>query len=189
MTTGYVQNGVTGKLSQEWAKGQVLGFQMMQSRMNTQMPGFNTLDYMNGPYPLPSSAQQTQNAVSQMGIYTLFSRNQITDIWKSSLQASISNNNGQSLQPATAYSPTYNPYTNTKQNIYTWQNDISLGSDLLQILGERRAQSVSNYQYNYGTDYNYTVTPSGFNQTRNTNSVAASYQLKRGDNLANLSQK
>jgi len=187
MTTGYVQNGVTGKLSQEWAKGQVLGFQMMQSRMNTQMPGFNTLDYMNGPYPLPSSAQQTQNAVSQMGIYTLFSRNQITDIWKSSLQASISNNNGQSLQPATAYSPTYNPYTNTKQNIYTWQNDISLGSDLLQILGERRAQSVSNYQYNYGTDYNYTVTPSGFNQTRNTNSVAASYQLKRGDNLANLS--
>ena len=187
MKTGYVQNGVTGKLSQEWSKGQVVGFQMMQTRMNTQMPGFNTLDYFNGPYPLPSSAQQTQNAISQIGTYTLFSRNQITDIWKSLLQASISNNNGQSLQPATAYSPSYNPYTNTKQNIYTWQNDIALGADLLQVLGERRTQSVNTYQYNYGTDYNYTVTPSGFSQTRDTNSVAASYQLKRGDNLANVS--
>ncbi len=187
MKTGYVQNGVTGKLSQEWAKGQVLGFQMMQSRMNSQMPGFNTLDYSNGPYPLPTSAQQTQNAISQLGTYTLFSRNQITDIWKSSLQASISNNNGQSLQPATTYSPAYSPYTNTKQNIYTWQNDISLGSDLLQILGERRIQSVNTYQYNYATDYNFTVTPSGFSQTRDTNSVAGSYQLKRGDHLANLS--
>ena len=187
MKTGYVQNGVTGKLSQEWAKGQVLGFQMLQSRMNTQMPGFNTMDYFNGPYPLPASAQQTQNAISQMGIYTIYSKNQITDIWKSSLQASISNSNGQSIQPATAYSSTYSPYTNTKQNIYTWQNDITLGPDMLQVVGERRTQSVNAYQYNFGTDYNFSLLPSAFSQTRDTNSVAGSYQLKRGAHLGNLS--
>ena len=187
MKTGYVQNGVTGKLSQEWAIGQVLGFQMLQSRMNTQMPGFNTFDYFNGPYPLPASAQQTQNAVSQMGIYTVYSKNQITEIWKSSLQASISTNYGQSIQPASVYSPTYNPYTQTKQNIYTWQNDITLGSDLLQLVGERRVQKVDTYQYNYGTDYNYNLLPSAFSQTRDTNSVAGSYQLKRGDHLGNVS--
>ena len=204
MKTGYVQNGVTGKLSQEWSKGQVVGLQMIQSRVNSQVPGFNTLDYYNnstyfycgwgaGPCGTPGP-QQAQNAISQMGIYTLFSRNQMTDIWKSSLQASISNNNGQVLQDATQYSPAYNPFTNTKQNIYTWQNDISLGDDILQLLGERRAQSVNTLQYNYVADTNFvngnsslTAPPSGFSQTRNTNSVAASYQLKRGNNLANLS--
>ena len=187
MKTGYVQNGITGKLSQEWSKGQVLGFQMLQSRMNTQMPGFNTFDYFTGPYPLPASAQQTQNAVSQMGVYSVYSKNQITDIWKSSLQASISNNNGQSIQPASTLSPAYSPYTNTKQNIYTWQNDINIGSDLLQLVGERRTQKVNTYQYNYGTDFNFALLPTAFSQTRDTNSVAGSYQLKRGDHLGNLS--
>ena len=187
MKTGYVQNGVTGKLSQEWAKGQTVGFQMLQSRMNNQIPGFNTFDYFNGPYPLPASAQQTQNAISQMGLYSIYSKNQITDVWKSSLQASISNNNGQSIQPASSLSPAYSPYTNTKQNIYTWQNDITLGADLLQLVGERRTQSVNTYQYNYGTDYNFALLPTAFSQTRDTNSVAGSYQLKRGDHLGNVS--
>jgi vitamin B12 transporter len=200
MKTGYVQNGVTGKLSQVWAQGQTFGFQMMQSRMNSQVPQFNTLDYYNnsswstGMVSGAPGPQQAQNTISQIGIYTLFSKNQITDIWKSSLQASISNNNGQSIQDATPYSPAYSPYINTNQNLYTWQNDISLGSDLLQILGERRTQSVKSLQYNSVADYNFnngissTTGPStGFSQTRDTNSIAASYQLKRGDNLANIS--
>ncbi|QWD92189.1 TonB-dependent receptor [Polynucleobacter asymbioticus] len=197
MKTGYVQNGITGKISQEWEKGQVFGFQMLQSRIKTQVPGFNAGDYNNnptysaciygtGPCGAPGP-QQAQSNISQMGTYTLFSRNQITDIWKSSLQASISNNNGQIIEGATQYSPAYSPYTNTKQNIYTWQNDISLGSDLLQVLGERRTQSVNTYQYNYNTDYYTTGLPSLFSQTRDTNSAAASYQLKRGSSLANLS--
>jgi vitamin B12 transporter len=205
MKSGYVQNGVTGKLSQEWAPGQVLGMQMIQSRVNSQIPGFNTLDfYNNNNYYNCWSAcgtpgpQQSQNAISQMGIYTLFSRNQIADNWKSSLQASISNNNGQTLMGATPYSPTYNPYINTQQNLYTWQNDISIGPDLLQLIGERRTQNVNSYQYNGALDSIFsnninngnaanTALPSGFSQTRDTNSVAASYQIKRGNNLANIS--
>jgi len=197
MKTGYVQNGVTGKLSQEWSKGQTIGFQMLMSGMNTQVPGFNTLDFYNNlswvGYGAPGP-QQAQNAISQTGIYTLFSRNQITEIWKSSLQTSISNNNGQTLQGSTPYSSAYAPYNNIKQNIYTWQNDISLGSDLLQLLGERRTQKFNASQYNYFLDTAYqngnsstTAPPTQFSQTRDTNSVAASYQLKRDGNLANLS--
>ena len=200
MKTGYVQNAITGKLSQEWSKGQIIGFHMMQSRMNSQIPGFNMLDYYNNssyyncwtsPCGTPG-AQQNQNSISQMGIYTLFSKNQITEIWNSSLQASISNNNGQSIQGATQYSPAYSPYANTKQNIYTWQNDIFVGPDLFQLVAERRTQSVNSYQYDAVADGNFgvsgsTASPTGFNQTRNTNSVAGSYQLKRGNNLANLS--
>jgi len=181
MKTGYVQNGVTGKLSQEWSKGQVIGFQMLQSRLNSQMPGFNATDsgWMTGS----PSIQQAQNAISQTGVYSVYSKNQITDQWKSNLQASISNNSNQLYQPENANSTTYNPVTNTKQNIYNWQNDIAIGSDLLQLLAERRTQSIVSNQINWYTTY----LPESFSQTRNTNSVAGSYQLKRGDNLANAS--
>jgi len=181
MKTGYVQNGVTGKLSQEWSKGQVVGFQMLQSRLNSQMPGFNATDsgWMTGS----PSIQQAQNAISQTGVYSVYSKNQITDQWKSNLQASISNNSNQLYQPENANSTTYNPVTNTKQNIYNWQNDIAIGSDLLQLLAERRTQSIVSNQINWYTTY----LPESFSQTRNTNSVAGSYQLKRGDNLANAS--
>jgi len=181
MKTGYVQNGVTGKLSQEWSKGQAVGFQMLQSRLNSQMPGFNATDsgWMTGS----PSIQQAQNAISQTGVYSVYSKNQITDQWKSNLQASISNNSNQLYQPENANSTTYNPVTNTKQNIYNWQNDIAIGSDLLQLLAERRTQSIVSNQINWYTTY----LPESFSQTRNTNSVAGSYQLKRGDNLANAS--
>jgi vitamin B12 transporter len=201
MTTGSAQDSITGKLSQEWEKGQTIGLQMLQSRSNAQVPAFNTLDYSNNSaWSYCSSAcgapgpQQSQNNISQMGMYTLFSRNQITDIWYSSLQASISNNNGQTIQGPTPYSPAYSPYINTQQNIYTWQNNITLGQDLLQLVGERRTQSVTSFQYNGALDTNFnlgntttTAPPTGFSQSRDTNSVAASYQMKRGDNLANLS--
>jgi vitamin B12 transporter len=210
MKSGYTQNGITGKLSYEWSEGQIFGLQGFQSRMNTQIPGFNTLDYSNNSNYVNCSwmvgsgcgtpgPQQSQNAISQMGIYTLFSRNQITNNWNSSLQGSISNNNGQTIQGPTPYSPAYNPYINTQQNLYTWQNDIQIGTDLLQLVGERRTQSVSTYQFNCSTDVNCnaqstswgyvgpTGPSSGFSQTRDTNSIAGSYQIKRGDNLANIS--
>ena len=194
MKTGYVQDAVTGKLSQEWSKGQVFGAQLMQSRLNNQVPGFNSGDFTNnpsysdcsfntaGPCGAPGP-QQAQSYVNQMGTYSLFSQNQITGIWKSLLQASLSNNSGQNIQDATAYSPAYSPITKTKQNIYTWQNDIAIGTDLLQILVERRTQNVDLNQINYFTS----CLPEAFSQTRNTNSAAASYQLKRGANLANIS--
>jgi vitamin B12 transporter len=184
MKTGYVQDGVTGKLSQEWDKGQVIGFQMLQSRMNSQVPGFNATD-TNYPAML-----QTQNFINQTGVYTVFSNNQITDIWKSKLQASISNNSGQNYQPANATSTIYNPVTNTQQNLYNWQNDLAIGSDLLQVLAERRTQTVSTNQINYYSNNcvnNYICSQENFSQARDTNSAAASYQLKRGDNLANVS--
>jgi vitamin B12 transporter len=194
MKSGYVQNGITGKLSQEWDKGQVFGFQMLQSRMNSQVPGVNSTDN-GGPgcvYPdyICSSTQQLNNFISQTGVYTLFSHNQITDYWKSKLQTSQSNDSGQIWEPANANSTTYNPVTNTKQNIYNWQNDISLGTDLLQLLAERRTQTVSTNQINFYSNncYNNLIcTQDNFSQTRNTNSAAAAYQLKRGDHLGNIS--
>jgi vitamin B12 transporter len=165
--TGYGQDSITGRASQEWMQGQELGVQFLQSRLNNQYPG-------NAP---GTYAPATMNNINDLGTYSVYSKNQVTESWKSLLQAAQSIDNGQQLTPTT------NPVNNTKQNILTWQNDIAIGPDLLQILGERRSQNVFTNQVNYNTTY----LPENFNQTRNTNSVAGAYQLKRGAHLANLS--
>lgn len=88
MKTGFIQDAVTGKLSQEWSKGQIFDAQFMQSRLNNQVPGFNSGDFANnpsysdcsfntaGPCGAPGP-QQAQSYVNQMGTYSLFSQNQI----------------------------------------------------------------------------------------------------------------
>jgi vitamin B12 transporter len=174
--TGYVQDSATGRVSQEWLKGQEFGFQFLQSRLNNQLPALNGQDGL----------QQVQNQISQLGTYSLYSKNQITDIWKSIVQASAQTSNALTHSPTSGDYSAYDSTLNQRQNIYTWQNDISLGKDLLQVLAERRTQTVSSNQLNY----NSSESPFpllGFNQSRNTNSGALAYQLKRESNIANFS--
>ena len=118
------------------------------------------------------------NQINEVTTLALYSKNQITDIWNSNLQVAQSYDSGQAIYPSqnpAAWYPAGNPLTNTKQNIYTWQNDINVGPDLVQILAERRTVSM------YATGANT------LNLDQDTNSVGAAYQLKRGANLANFS--
>ena len=174
--TGYVQDSATGRVSQEWLKGQEFGFQFLQSRLNNQLPALNGQDGL----------QQVQNQISQLGTYSLYSKNQITDIWKSLVQASAQTSNALTHSPTSGDYSAYDSTLNQRQNIYTWQNDISLGKDLLQVLAERRTQTVSSNQLNYNSS-EFPFPLLGFNQSRNTNSGALAYQLKRESNIANFS--
>jgi vitamin B12 transporter len=174
--TGYVQDGVTGKISQEWAKGQDLGLQILQSRVNNQLPALNGQDW----------TQQVQNQVSQLGTYSIYSKNKMTDIWRSLVQVSAQTSNALTHSPSTEYSSAYDSTLNQRQNIYTWQNDISIGRDLLQVLAERRTQTVSSNQLNYNSS-DSPLPMLGFSQSRNTNSGALAYQMKRGASIANFS--
>ena len=174
--TGYVQDSATGRVSQEWQKGQEFGLQFLQSRLNNQLPALNGQDGL----------QQVQNQISQLGTYSLYSKNQITDAWKSLLQASAQTSNALTHSPTSGDNSAYDSTLNQRQNIYTWQNDISLGKDLLQVLAERRTQTVSSNQLNYNSaELPFPLL--GFNQSRNTNSGALAYQLKRESNIANFS--
>ena len=180
--TGYVQDSVTGRLSQEWSKGQELGLQFLNSRLNNQIPGFD---------PQSFTYQQIQNQVSQLGTYSLYSKNQVLENWRSFLQASAQTSTALNHAPGT---PDNSPYDSTliqRQNIYTWQNDISIGPDILQVLAERKTQKVSSNQLDYNNgDINNLSAPYpflGFSQSRNTNSGALAYQLKRDANIANFS--
>jgi len=180
--TGYVQDSITGRLSQEWEKGQELGLQFLNSRLNNQLPGMDPQEYLY---------QQIQNQISQLGTYSLYSKNQVLENWRSLLQASAQTSTALTHAPSTPNNQAYDSTLNQRQNTYTWQNDISIGTDILQVLAERKTQKVSSYQLDYGTyDFNNYPTPLsflGFSQTRNTNSGAIAYQLKRDTNIANFS--
>ena len=180
--TGYVQDSITGRLSQEWDKGQELGLQFLNSRLNNQVPGMDPQEYLY---------QQIQNQISQLGTYSLYSKNQVLENWRSLLQASAQTSNALNHAPNTPNNPAYDSTLNQRQNTYTWQNDIAIGTDILQVLAERKTQKVSSNQLDYGTyDINNYPTPLsflGFSQTRNTNSGAIAYQLKRDANIANFS--
>ena len=154
--TGYTKSGGAGRIAQEWDRGQEFGFQFLASRLDNQYP-------VSSFYGGGIGSQ-----ISNLGIFSLFSNNQINKDWKSMLQVSQSNDYSQNL-----YS-TGNPVYKTKQMIYSWQNDIKIGSDLLQLVAERK--TLSGYSNDGGI----------VSQDQNTNTVAGSYQLKRGSHLANL---
>ena len=152
---GYTRSGGAGKISQEWARGQEFGLQVFAARNNNQ-------------YPVFSAAKPIGNQVNDVSTYSLFSKNQITQNWKSLLQAAQSYDLSQSL------TPTSNAISNSRQNIYTWQNDVNVGSDLIQLVAERKVATA-------------TATTGALNLSQTTNSFASAYQLKRGSHLGNAS--
>ena len=154
-TMSYTRTGAAGKLSQEWAKGQELGLQVFASKNN-------------GQYPVYSADKPIGNQVNDVSTYSLYSKNQITQNWKSLLQASQSYDLAQTLTPSS------NAVSNSRQNIYTWQNDINVGSDLIQLVAEQKVASV------FATSGNLSL-------SQTTNSFAGAYQLKRGSHLGNAS--
>lgn len=164
---GYSRESATGQISKEWAQGQEYGFKMLASRDNYQYPGFNS------SYRIPEINSQ----VGSTYLAALYSKNQVTQDWQSLFQVSQSTNYAQSLTTATS-----DPIS-TPQNDFLWQNNIRIGSDVLQVSAERRNQFVN---ATYSPAISGLPYLSSVNQTRTTDSLAATYQLKRASNLATV---
>jgi vitamin B12 transporter len=153
--TGYTKSGASGKLSQEWEKGQEVGIQFLASRLENQYP---VTSYYGGGIG---------DQVNNLGVFSAYSNNQVNQYWKSSLQLSQSYDLGQYIYTSG------NPVTKTKLSTYTWQNDLNIGEDLLQLIAERKtANAIAN--------------DGNINQDQNTNTLAGAYKLQRGSHLANL---
>jgi vitamin B12 transporter len=103
--------------------------------------------------------------ISRLGSYALYSKNQLLPNWSSQLQLSQGVDKSGSIFGASVSS------ANTTQNELSWQNDFTFGTDVLQLLIGRREEKID-------------TTTAVVNGTRSTNSIAASYQLKRGAHLA-----
>jgi vitamin B12 transporter len=179
--TGYTRLGATGQISQEWSKGQQLGVSLFASSNKNQYPG-STIDSQDpnffGPYN-SLVGQQFNKFFTATG----FTKNQITDIWQSVLQVSAVSNSQQSIWPPIGMTSA-NDKIDMPEYDYLWQNNITIGEDRLQLLAEHRSQYVyvTNTPTLTGCVDNCLV-----NQSRTTDSIAGSYELKRGNNLATLS--
>jgi vitamin B12 transporter len=112
--------------------------------------------------------------VGNLYVASIYTKNQITKDWLSLLQFSNSTNNSQNITTLT------NNPINTPENIATWQNDIHLGEDTLQLIAERRVQYVNATYSPIMTGFANTTS---LNASRTTDSVAGSYQFKSGANL------
>ena len=176
-STGYTRLAANGSLSNKWSRGQEVGLQIFTSRNQWQYPGN---DYSTYPVDTP----ETNIGVNQLSIFSAYSKNEITTNWNSFFQVSSSSNATQSLTSKSndkLATPTYN---------FLLQNDFKIGADKLQVLLERNMQyaKMDNTAYTTYCNYGYSGACNGINinQLRTTNSVAGSYELRRGSHLATV---
>lgn len=150
---GYKLDSVSGRLAYEWAKGQELGLNLLQSRLNAQFDAG------------PSYDDRTVQNLKTLAVY---SKNKLAADWTSKLQYA-------QAQDKSFTDASYGKsQINTEQDIFNWQNDIIFGKDVLQLLAENREEKV-------------TTTTAALNGKRTTDSLAASYVMKRGANLSSAS--
>lgn len=152
---GYSKRSLGGQFSLELAKGHELGVNFLNSH--------NDGEYDN------LTSRYNARIVSDVDVYSIYSRNQITSDWSSLLQASRSYTKQQTYNSSI---PTLN---NSTQDQLSWQNDFKIGADVLQFLVEHREESVFN--------------PSQVkqNQSRDTDSLALAYQLIRDEHIGSAS--
>jgi len=184
--TGYTRLGFMGNINQEWSKGQEIGVRFFNSTNNYQYPGNSSNSYGsagNNDGTYTGYSPFTALGVNRFFSTTLFSKNQLSTDWQSIFQASKILNASQTLWPNVDNSGS-NDTIEIPQYDFTWQNNFNIGSDILQVLLERRLESVTaNYSYNTsGCTNNCNI-----NASRSTNSLAGSYLLKAGNHRLNFS--
>ena len=154
---GYTKESASGQFSLVLSKGQEIGLTFLHSRLDAQ--------YDNGP------SSYDARSLDKLENTAVFSRNQLTDNWSSLLQISRSADKSGNDSSADT---TGKSQINTVQTDISWQNDVLIGTDLLQLVFERRKEKVD------------TSSTPELNGDRSTNSIAALYQFKRGPHLANF---
>lgn len=150
---GYKGDSASGRFSVELAKEQEIGLSFLHSRLNAQFD---------------NSASFDDYSVQTLDTLALYSKSRIVSNWLSTVQLS------QGDDKLDSFDSSGKTFFNTRQTGLSWQNDVTFGTDLLQVVLERREEKAE------------TSTPE-LNRTRTTNSIAAAYQLRRGAHLATAS--
>jgi vitamin B12 transporter len=119
---GYKLDSVSGRLAYEWAKGQELGLNLLQSHLNAQFDA--------GP-------SHDDRTVQNLDTLALYSKNKLSDNW--TLKAQYAQAKDKSFTDA-SYGKSQ---IDTEQDTFNLQNDITFGRDVLQLLAENREEKVS----------------------------------------------
>jgi len=162
---GYRRTSANGRLAVRLADGHDAGVQFLQSRLRAQ-------------YDYNASSFDTRN-IQDIDSYAVFLNDRILPNWHSSFQWARSNDQLGSFSNAAASGTSQ---INTRQDETTWQNTIGIGADTLQLLVGHRKETVLSITGG-------ATTPSPLNRSRVTNSVAASYGMKRGSHIIDISAR
>ncbi|MDO8178365.1 MAG: TonB-dependent receptor [Undibacterium sp.] len=152
---GHSLDSVSGRLGWMVVKDVELGLNFLQSRLESQ--------FDSGPGYDDSSIQKLETLA-------LNAKAKLANNWLSNVQLAQTADKGYSNA---SYGQSQIDTTQTSLN---WQNDISIGKDVLQLVAERREEKVN-------------ATSLAHSFSRSTNSVAASYVLKRDAHLASASAR
>ena len=155
---GYDKQNVSGQFSLQLAPGYEAGALFLHSDLDSQ-------------YDSGASAYDVRSK-ALFETASVYGKAHFLPNVSSLLQYSESKDNGENWSNATAsgYS-----LINTKQTDLTFQNDVTIGQDVLQLLYDHRKEQVD------------TNGAAALNRDRSTNSFAASYNARRGANLLNAS--
>ena len=157
---GYDKKNAAGQFAIQLAPGQEAGLLFLNSRLDGQ--------YDAGPSPYDVRALQRLENVA------VYSKNQILPNWTSQIQFAQARDKSGTDSSALASGKSE---IDTKQTDISWQNDILIGADTLQLLYDHRKEEVES-----------SSTPV-LQRERTTESFAAAYSLRRGDNLVNFSAR
>ncbi len=154
---GYRKTSASGQLAATVATGHEVGVLFLASDLDSQ--------YDAGASTFDARAEQKQNSVA------LFSKHQLLQNWRLRFQASRADDK------AANFSATSTSRIDTRLTAYSAQSDLAIGTDLLQMVLERREEDV------------VSSSTAALTTGRNTNSAAVSYSAKRGAHLANVSAR
>lgn len=161
---GYQQSSVSGNLVWQASKDLELGFNFLESYLKNQFDAGSFYD---------------DRATQRLETRAIFAKFQVNPFWSSRVQASQALDRGSSnAYYGSSFSDPFLFYDDsrftTKQETLSWQNDVKIGTDVLQIFAETRDEKVS-------------TSTEELNGKRSTNSLAASYVFKQDAHLANAS--
>ncbi|MBQ5950216.1 TonB-dependent receptor domain-containing protein [Massilia sp. ST3] len=152
---GYRRRNLNGRVAYGLAPGHEIGAQFLASRLRAQ--------YDSGAGSFDTHSDQDLNTVA------LFMSNQLLPNWRSTVQAARSDDKQGSFSSA---APSGTSQIDTRQDEFSWQNAVALGTDTLQLLYSHRKEEVAAMQ-----------------RSRITNAYAAAYSAKRGGHLFDASAR
>jgi vitamin B12 transporter len=156
---GYDKQNAAARFALLLAPGQEVGALLMHSKLEAQYDSGVKIAYDT------HNEQQLQTAA-------VYSKNQILPAWSSLLQISQSRDELGSYTNVTADGASQ---INTRQTDYSWQNDVRIGDDILQLLYDHREEKVSG------------SSAPVLNRERSTNAYALAYNARRGAHLLDAS--
>lgn len=155
---GYRRDSANARFTADIDADSQVGLQYLHSRLQAQ-------------YDSGASSFDTRS-IQDLDNVAVFASTRIAPNWRLQAQAAQADDKSISISSAATSGTSI---IETRQNQFSVQSDLTIGPDLLQVLLERREEEV------------LSGSTAALNTSRATNSVGASYSLKRGASLATAS--